>query len=108
MTTRISACRELAEDKNAIRKLIKVYDDLEHGVTATSVLYPRLYSLLNRNSKSKEKATMELYGVLSAYIEMRRKDQERTADAIDAFIADGCDNSTIVSVGLFFYQTPKP
>ncbi len=39
MTARLAACRELAEDKQAIGKLINIYLDIEHGVSASSILF---------------------------------------------------------------------
>ncbi|KJA23082.1 hypothetical protein HYPSUDRAFT_601084 [Hypholoma sublateritium FD-334 SS-4] len=95
MTARLAACRELAEDKQAIRKLIDIYLDLEHGVTAGSILFPWFPS---PSRKAKANATAALYGFLNSYVELRRKDPVTSTDTIDVFIAEGCNNPTIVAV----------
>ncbi len=86
MTARLAACRELAEDKQAIGKLINIYLDIEHGVSASSILFSWLPSP-SRNTRNK--ATAALYGILCSYIELRRKDPVATIDTIDALIAEG-------------------
>ncbi len=95
MTARLSACRELAEDKDAMRKLIKTFSVLEKGTSPASILFPWLPS----NSKIlRTQATGALYQILNSYVELRRNDPETTLDAIDVFIADGYNNPTIVAV----------
>lgn len=95
MTARLAACRELAEDKQAIGKLIDIYLDIEHGASASSILFSWLPS---PSRKARNKATAALYGFLCSYIELRRKDPVATIDTIDALIAEGRDNPTIVAV----------
>ncbi|KAF8957826.1 cytochrome P450 [Flammula alnicola] len=94
MTVRIAACRELAEDKQAIDKLIQIYWDLEQGVTPVSVLLPWFPSPAR---KAKDKATAALYMMLNSYVEMRRKAAVPNSDPIDVFLADGCSNNAIVA-----------
>jgi len=97
MTIRLAACRELAEDKVAVSRLIQIYWDLEHGVTPTSVLLPWFPSAAR---KRKNNATKELYGMFYGYIEARRHSPVPNADAVDLLLADGCSTPTIVSVRL--------
>lgn len=96
MTARLSACQELAEDKDAMGKLIKVFSALEEGTSPPSILFPWLP---NSSRKLRAKATGSLYRILNSYVEGRRNDPEQTSDAIDVLIADGCSSPTIVSVG---------
>ena len=99
MTIRLAACRELAEDKVAVSKLIQIYWDLEHGVTPTSVLLPWFPSAAR---KRKNKATKELYMMFHGYIEARRHSPVPNTDTVDLLLADGCSTPTIVSVRLSF------
>jgi len=47
--------------------------------------------------KNKEEATTGLYVMLSHYVDIRRKAEVPNSDAIDILIADGDDNTTIIS-----------
>jgi sterol 14-demethylase len=104
MTVRLAACREIAEDKVAVSKLIGIYWDLERGVSPISVLLPWFPSAAR---KRKNTATKELYMMLYTYIEARRNAVVPNTDTIDVFIADGCSTATIVSVrkSLPYYLT---
>ncbi|KJA23083.1 hypothetical protein HYPSUDRAFT_201641 [Hypholoma sublateritium FD-334 SS-4] len=93
-TARLSACRELAENKDAMRKLINVFSALEEGTSPTSILFPWLP---NSSRNLRTNATGSLYQILNSYVDGRRNDPEQTSDAIDVFIADGCSNPTIVT-----------
>ena len=95
MTVRLAACREIAEDKVTVSKLIQIYWDLERGVSPISVLFPWFPSAAR---KRKNNATKELYLMLHTYVEARRNAAVPNTDTIDIFIADGCSITTIVSV----------
>ena len=95
MTIRLAACRELAEDKAAVNKLIQIYWDLERGVSPVSVLLPWFPSAAR---KRKNNATKELYMMFYGSIEARRHSPVPNSDAIDLLLADGCSTPTIVQV----------
>jgi hypothetical protein len=95
MTVRMASCEELAADQKAVQQVADLHWMLEKSITPASLLLPWLPS---RAKKYKEKATRDLYNLLLHYVDVRRNADVRNSDAIDALIADGEDNSTIIEV----------
>ncbi|RDB26871.1 Lanosterol 14-alpha demethylase [Hypsizygus marmoreus] len=93
MTVHLVTCRELSEDKESIAKLAKHYWDLEKSVTPFSLLLPWFPG---RAKKARKDATMNLYTLISGYVDLRRNSPHPTSDAIDVLIAEGDSNETIV------------
>lgn len=97
MTVRMGACRELADDKDAIERLTQHYWNIEKSATPTVLLLPWLPSPAK---KTQEKATRELFTMLYNYVYLRRNAPTPSTDPIDILIAYGDSNEGIVSVSL--------
>jgi hypothetical protein len=95
MTVRMASCRELAEDREAVARLAKLYWDLEKNTTPASVLLPWIPTPARR---AKEAATMGLFMTLSQYIAIRRNAVVPSQDAVDLLIAEGKDDVQVVQV----------
>jgi sterol 14-demethylase len=97
MTVRMATCEELATDVEKIQKMNDLYWKLEKNSTAMSLLFPWFPGTARRN---KNEATKSLYTMLYHYVDLRRKAEVQSSDAIDILIADGEDNIAIISVGV--------
>jgi hypothetical protein len=97
MTVRMATCEELATDVEKIQKMNDLYWKLEKNSTAMSLLLPWFPGTARRN---KNEATKSLYTMLYHYVDLRRKAEVPSSDAIDILIADGEDNIAIISVGV--------
>lgn len=95
MTVRMGACRELADDKDAIERLTQHYWNIEKNATPTVLLLPWLPSPAK---KTQEKATRELFTMLYNYVYLRRNAPTPSTDPIDLLVAYGDSNEAIVSV----------
>lgn len=93
----MGACRELADDKDAIERVIQHYWNIEKSATPTVLLLPWLPSPAK---KTQEKATRELFAMLYNYVHVRRNAPTPSTDPIDTLIAYGDSNEGIVSVSL--------
>jgi len=96
MTVRMATCEELATDVEKVQKMSGLYWTLEKSATPVSLLLPWFPGTARKN---KEEATRNLYNMLCHYVDLRRKAEVPNSDAIDILIADGEDNTTIISVG---------
>jgi sterol 14-demethylase len=94
MTVRMASCGELAADSKAVKNMSDLYWKLEKSATPVGLLLPRFPGTAKKN---KEEATTGLYVMLSHYVDIRRKAEVPNSDAIDILIADGDDNTTIIS-----------
>jgi hypothetical protein len=97
ITVRMATCEELATDLDKIQKMNDLYWKLEKNSTPMSLLLPWFPSPARKN---KDEATKGLYDMLSHYVDLRRKAEVPGSDAIDILIADGADDTTIISVGV--------
>ena len=97
MTVRMASCREFSEDKEAIARLAKNFVEIEKNGTPVTVLLPWFPSFAKR---AKKRATTDLYNMLLAYVELRRKSPVLSNDPIDFFISEGLSNDSIVEVRL--------
>jgi sterol 14-demethylase len=97
MTVRMATCEELATDVEKIQKMNDLYWTLEKNSTHMSLLLPWFPGTARKN---KDEATKSLYTMLCHYVDLRRKAEVPSSDAIDILIADGDDNITIISVGV--------
>ncbi|KAF8156012.1 cytochrome P450 [Crassisporium funariophilum] len=101
MTVRMATCRELSEDQEAIDRLTQHYWDLEKAATPVALLLPWFPGPAK---KAKEKATMDLYLLISSYVDLRRKASTPSMDPIDILIQNGYNNETIIGtiLGIVF------
>ena len=97
----MATCRELAEDKDSVMKVSKLYWELEKNATPTALLLPWLPSPSRRD---KARATRELFDMLNRYVDVRRNADEPASDAFDVLISEGADNRSVVGVIHFFPQ----
>ncbi|KAG6909648.1 hypothetical protein DXG01_016228 [Tephrocybe rancida] len=93
MTARLASCRELTEDKEALSQLAQNYWDLETSATPFALLFPWFPGPAKR---AKQRATQNLYDLLSGFVELRRKATVPSSDAIDMLIAEGETGDAIV------------
>ncbi|KAJ8523130.1 hypothetical protein ONZ45_g407 [Pleurotus djamor] len=93
MTVRMATCSELAEDKDAIKKLADTYWRLEKSATPVALLLPWFPGSAK---KAKEEATTALFTTLAYYVGLRREAGASSADAIDLLFQEGCDDMTII------------
>lgn len=98
MTVRMASCKELAADVPTIQKMGELYWKLEKSNTAMSTLLPWVPSRARRNRKE---ATVGLYEILSHYVDVRRKAEVASSDAIDVMIAEGESDNDIIQVRSF-------
>ena len=94
MTFRMATCRDLAENEADLEKISKLFMTLQTSVTPTSLMLPWFPGPARRAAKQ---ANIEMYTVLSGYIEARRR-AKPADDPIDLLIADGVANENIVWV----------
>jgi hypothetical protein len=96
MTVRMTSCRDLSEDKEAVTRLAKYLRAIEENNTPVTILLPWFPSFAK---KAKQKATMALYTTILSYITARRKSSALSnIDPIDLFISQGISDNTIVGV----------
>ena len=95
MTVRIAACRELAEDKQAIQDIRKYFFDVEQSTTPVSVFLPWFPGPAKR---VRTIATYGIYFLIKKYVTMRREAKIPSSDPIDFLIANGDPDEVIVSV----------
>lgn len=94
MTVRMTTCRELATDQDAIKRMQELYMTLEKAATPTALLLPWFPS---KAKKDKETATTALFMMLYGFVE-GRKDKVPNSDAIDVLLSQGLDSQAIVGV----------
>ncbi|KAG6863637.1 hypothetical protein C0991_004519 [Blastosporella zonata] len=94
-TIRVATCRELAEDRATIETLAQAYWDFETTTSAVSLLFPWLP---NKAQKKRHRATETIYGILNQFVDLRRRAQSPSSDAIDVLISEGASNEIIVGV----------
>lgn len=92
----MTACDELAENFDVIRKLQANYWRLERSATPTALLLPWLPSIGKIN---KQIATISLYLTLRGYVEKRKLSDAPSSDAIDILLARGLDTKETITVG---------
>ncbi|KAF8221627.1 cytochrome P450 [Tricholoma matsutake] len=94
LTVRMTACDELAENSDVIRKLQANYWRLERSATPTALLLPWLPSIGKIN---KQIATISLYLTLRGYVEKRKLSDAPSSDAIDILLARGLDTKETIT-----------
>lgn len=100
LTVRLASCKELADDPRSVKNMSDLYWKLEKSATAVGLLLPWFPGTAQ---KDKRQASEGLYGLLSHYVDARRKAEVPSSDAIDELIADGADNTIIVEVCQVFF-----
>lgn len=95
MTVRMTTCRELSEDQEALYRLRHQYRILMQSATPTASLFPWFPGTAKRNRAA---AMRELYMIIFGYIETRRTAVVPTSDAIDVLISEGLKNDAIIEV----------
>lgn len=88
LTIRAAACREVADDPALVKRVAKLYWDMEKGATPTSVLLPWLPSPAR---KRKQKATTELYLLFKNLLD-KRIEGGRTEDDPAQYLLDEGDS----------------
>jgi len=91
----MTACHDLTKNETDLKKIGELFLTLQTNATPTSLLLPWFPSPARKTGKE---ATTELFTMLRAYVETRRR-AELTSDAIDVLIADGETTQNIVGVG---------
>ena len=95
LTVRMATCRELATDVKAMDRVQHLFWILEKNSTPTALLLPWLPSPAKRR---KDKATLELYSTLLHYVDVRKKANVPSYDAIDMLLSQGLGDQEIVGV----------
>ena len=95
MTVRMTSCRELSEDKEAIARIAENFWEIEKNGTPVTILFPWFPSSAKR---AKKRATTALYKSFLSYIELRRKAPTLSNDPIDLFISQGLTDDDIIDV----------
>jgi hypothetical protein len=95
VTVRIASCKELASDSKSVQDLSDLYWRLERSATPVGLLLPWFPGTAK---KDKEQATNGMYRMLSHFVDMRRKAEIPSLDAIDVLLADGLDDTAILEV----------
>ena len=98
----MASCRELATNIPAVDKLRQDYWMIEKSATPTALLLPWFPSTSRKN---KEIATKSLFTTLQNYVELRKKSDVPTLDAIDILLGKGLSSNDIVTVILFIIFT---
>lgn len=94
MIARLATCQELTKNEADLKRIGELFMTHEASSTPAAVLLPWLPSAARKAGKE---ATTELFTMLYAYVEKRRR-AEPTRDAIDIMIADGEATQKIVGV----------
>ncbi|KAF9522381.1 cytochrome P450 [Crepidotus variabilis] len=95
MTVRMATCQEIAKDVDVIKKIDKMYWDIELSSTPTRLLLPWIPS---PSKKLGEKAMMGLYLLFLKYVQDGRAAGAETNDPIDVLIRNGDSDNDIVEV----------
>jgi len=95
MTVRMASCRELAMNIPVVDKLQQDYWMLEKSATPTALLLPWFPST---SKKNKEIATKRMFTTLHDYVELRKKVDVPTLDAIDILLGKGMSSNDTVAV----------
>ncbi|KAJ3502210.1 hypothetical protein NLJ89_g8990 [Agrocybe chaxingu] len=93
MTVRMASCSELANNREVLDEMQKLYWQLERSATPTALLLPWFPSPAK---KRKEAATKALFEKLHGFVEDRRNAEAPSSDAVDMLIAQGHSNVDIV------------
>lgn len=94
MTARLTTCNDLAKNEGDLKMIGELFLALQTSATPLSLLISWFPSLARKLGKV---ATTELFTVLHAYVEARRRG-EPTDDPIDFLIAEGEATQAIVEV----------
>lgn len=97
MTIRMATCKELAEDRKSIDKLMEYYSVLEKSATPVSLLLPWFPGPAK---KARERATTALFTLLFKFVMLRREAPAPSMDAIDVLIGQGHEDQSIVGVSI--------
>jgi len=95
----MATCRELATNVDAMAQIQRDYWMLEKSATPVALLLPWFPGTAK---KSNEIATRNLFTTLYGYVEMRRKADTRTSDAIDVLLSRGLTSEETVGVRHLF------
>lgn len=95
MTVRMATCRELADDKQAVKKLAQYYWNIEKSATPFASLLPWFPGSAK---KAKERATMGLYHLIGSYVKLHRDASTPSTDPIDVLMAQGISDDNILGV----------
>ena len=101
MTARVLTCGELVKNEADLKRIAELFMTVQGSATPASLLFPWFPSSAK---KEKRRANVELYTMLSTYVETRRH-AEPTTDAIDILIAEGDTTQGIVGVSLALKAT---
>ena len=99
----MATCRELATDMDAMARIQADYWMLEKSATPIALLLPWFPSTARKNNGI---ATKSLFTTLYGYVEMRRKADTRTSDAIDVLLSSGLTSEETVGVR-HLYLAPR-
>ncbi|CAK5279453.1 unnamed protein product [Mycena citricolor] len=97
MTVRMATCRELAEERSTVSRLLELFALHEKTSSPISLLFPWLPG---RSKRTKEAATRELFDILARYVSLRRNAVEPSSDGIDLLMQAGYDDTTNISYTL--------
>ena len=91
----MASCREVATNIPAVDKLRRDYWTLERSATPTALLLPWFPSASKKNKKI---ATKSLFTTLRGYVELRKKADVPTLDAIGILLSKGMPSDDTVTV----------
>lgn len=94
MIARLTTCHDLTKNEADLKRIGELFMTHQTSFTPISLLLPWFPSPARKAGKE---ATTELFTMLYAYVERRRR-AEPTNDAIDIMIADGEATQKIVGV----------
>ena len=94
MTARMATCKELTDNEADLKRIEKLFMDLQSSATPISLV---VSWFLSPAKMSGMLATTELFTMLRTYVDNRRN-AEPSSDAIDVLIADGETTQVIVEV----------
>ncbi|KAI9712037.1 MAG: hypothetical protein M1820_001746 [Bogoriella megaspora] len=94
LTLRLVGCREIAEDPEQLRYVLKLYETLDKSSTSLGIMFPRLPlpSTLKRNW-----AGFRLYMVLQRIADARKKEGRKEDDALQYLLDHGDSIKNVVS-----------
>ena len=90
----MTTCHGLTKNEADLKRIRELLTTIQTSSTPASLLLPWFPSPARR---VKKQATAEIYTILYAYVEIRRR-AEPTSDAIDVFIAGGETTQNIIEV----------
>lgn len=94
MTARMATCHDLTSNEKDMKRIEKLFMDLQNSATPISLVLTWFISPAKMNGMM---ATTELFTMLRTYVDNRRT-ATPSSDAIDILIADGETTQTIVEV----------